>query len=329
MSNLIIETTQQLWQNGRRTRKASGGWLSSNAVCCQHNGQNADRRGRGGLLVTGDSVSYSCFNCNFKTGYSIGYTLGPRFKSLLEWIGADSVTIDKLSAEAIKVAAEVSGNAARAKAATTVTFNESQLPPGSERVDPANPLHQVHVDYIKSRGLTTDSYDFYCTPEAEGRNRNRLIIPYYYRDKLVGNTSRFYDDRKPKYIQESQRGYVFNLPAQRREWNTCILVEGQFDALSIGGCAYMGSTINNEQAILINRLRRRIIVVPDRDSAGMAITDRALELGYQVSIPLWDSGVKDVNDAVLRYGKFPTLLSILQASTTNKIKIEMEKRKYR
>jgi hypothetical protein len=51
-----------------------------------------------------------------------------------------------------------------------------------------------------------------------------------------------------------------------------------------------------------------------------------MELGYSVSIPSWHDEIKDVNDAVIKYGKFPTLLSILQSATTSKIKIEMQRK---
>jgi DNA primase len=143
----------------------------------------------------------------------------------------------------------------------------------------------------------------------------------------VGYTSRFYDGRIPKYISEQQRGYVFNVDNQDPEWSVCILVEGQFDAISIGGCAYMGSNISDEQAQLLNRMRKTIIVVPDRDKAGLEICNRALQLGYQVSLPPWSSDVKDVNDAVNRYGRLATTLSILQFATSSKIKIEIARKK--
>jgi hypothetical protein len=45
------------------------------------------------------------------------------------------------------------------------------------------------------------------------------------------------------------------------------------------------------------------IVVPDQDEAGMRLVDRAVELGWAVSMPDWPAGVKDVNDAVIRWGK--------------------------
>ena len=86
-------------------------------------------------------------------------------------------------------------------------------------------------------------------------------------------------------------------------------------------------TISDEQADLLRTLNRKIIVVPDMDKTGLGIIDRALELGFEVSLPYWGEDVKDANDAVVKYGKLPTLLSILQNATNNKIKIQMQRRK--
>jgi DNA primase len=171
-----------------------------------------------------------------------------------------------------------------------------------------------------------DDYKFFTVDDEA---RPRIILPYFYEGRIVGNTSRFYDGRRPKYLSEQQKGYVFNIDAQHADWSVCILTEGQFDALSIGGCAYMGSNISDDQARLLSKLRRRIIVVPDQDEAGLEICDRTLELGYQVSIPNWGDEIKDVNDAVVKYGRLPTLLSILQCATSSKIKIGMARKRFK
>jgi DNA primase len=120
---------------------------------------------------------------------------------------------------------------------------------------------------------------------------------------------------------------VFGVDFQKPEWQICILVEGIFDALSINACALTHNTISEEQASILSQLNRRIIFVPDRDKTGLETIDRALELGYSVSIPNWDSNIKDVNDAVIKYGKLMTLMSILQHATTSKIKIELQRKK--
>jgi DNA primase len=77
----------------------------------------------------------------------------------------------------------------------------------------------------------------------------------------------------------------------------------------------------------LRNLNKTIIVVPDQDKTGLAICDQALELGFQVSLPDWEPDVKDVNDAVVKYGRLPTLLSILQAATNSKIKIQIARTK--
>jgi hypothetical protein len=50
-----------------------------------------------------------------------------------------------------------------------------------------------------------------------------------------------------------------------------------------------------------------------------------VELGWAVSIPAWED-CKDINDAVKKYGRLGTLLTILEAKETSKIKIELRKK---
>ena len=66
--------------------------------------------------------------------------------------------------------------------------------------------------------------------------------------------------------------------------------------------------------------------MPDQDLAGLELIDRAVELGWAVSIPNWPPHVKDVNDAVVELGQLGTLLTIMQARETSKIKIEIRKK---
>jgi hypothetical protein len=66
--------------------------------------------------------------------------------------------------------------------------------------------------------------------------------------------------------------------------------------------------------------------VPDQDQAGLELIDRAVELGWAVSIPNWPANVKDINDAVVELGRLGALLTIMQARETNKYKIEIRKK---
>ena len=143
---------------------------------------------------------------------------------------------------------------------------------------------------------------------------------------LWGHTIRFLDDRTPKYINSMQPGYVFGTDLQKNSWQYAIVCEGIFDALSISGLAVMHNEINDAQARLIRSLGKEIVVVPDQDTAGVALIDRAVELGWSVSIPNWPDDVKDINDAVKKFGRVGALLTIMQNRETSRIKIEIRKK---
>ena len=118
---------------------------------------------------------------------------------------------------------------------------------------------------------------------------------------------------------------MFGTDLQQPDWQHVLVMEGVFDALSIGGLAVMHNTISDSQARLIRNLGREITVVPDQDRAGLELVDRALELGWAVSMPAWED-CKDVNDAVKKYGQLGALLTIMQARETSRIKIELRKK---
>ena len=89
----------------------------------------------------------------------------------------------------------------------------------------------------------------------------------------------------------------------------------------------MHNDINEDQVMLLRQLRKRIIVVPDYDRAGMELAHKALELGFHISLPKWENGIKDVNDSVVKYGRLATTLSILQNVTTSRILLHMMENK--
>lgn len=302
----------------------SSGWTSFNAICCTHYGHKADKRARGGIRFDDSNWTYHCFNCGFKCNFTLGRSISVKTRQLLKWCGIDEIEIQRWSLESLQQKDLL--DFTKPKPKVKIKFNEHTLPDG-ELVDKNNPSHKVFADYLTNRKIDSTEYPFLITPNEPSRMGNRVIVPYTYKNKIVGHTSRFLDDKKPKYINEQQQGYVFNIDMQKTEWAVCIVTEGIFDALSIDGVAVMHDDISNEQAQLLSTLNRQIIVVPDRDITGLKLIDRALELGYQVSLPNWDIDVKDTNDAVVRYGKLPTLLSILQSATNSKIKLELQRKK--
>jgi hypothetical protein len=189
-------------------------------------------------------------------------------------------------------------------------------------VEFVTPEHTEVWNYLRRRRAPVD-YPFMAS--ATLNSRPGVIIPFTYHNTVVGHTTRFLDDRKPVWLNDMQPGYVFGTDLQNTQWQSVIVTEGIFDALCISGLALMHNTVSDAQARLIRTLGKEIIVVPDQDKPGMELVDRAVDLGWAVSMPTWE-GCKDVNDAVIKYGRLGTLLTIMQAKQTSRIKIELRKR---
>jgi len=313
-----------------KKKQTSSGWTSFNAICCTHFGHRQDKRMRGGIKFDGSNWSMHCFNCGFKCNFVLGRPISSKTRNLLVWSGIDEQQVKRWSLESLQHK-DLLDFTQQNKTKEDIRFYKVDLPEDSEKLNLDNPRHFRYIEYLEKRGIHYDSYPFVVTPNGTGRygsrKEHRIIIPYFYKNKIVGNTSRFLDNKSPKYLNVQQPGYVFNIDRQKSAWQVCIVTEGIFDALSIDGVALMHDDISSDQSLLLSTLNKKIIVVPDRDKTGLALCDKALELGYSVSLPDWDDDIKDVNDAVIKYGKLPTLLSILHCATNSKIKIEMQRKK--
>jgi hypothetical protein len=322
--SLIIDTVQL---NLPPKRKATpSGWISFNAVCCHHNGTNADTRQRGGIMIN-EGVSYHCFNCGFKASWQPGRKISVKFKKLFRWLGVADDAITKCSLEALRIEEDSSYQSTRS---ATPTFIDKALPLGSQLIrnlldNPPDELLPV-LEYMVGRGLYPNDYNFYWT-EEDGF-QNRLIIPFYLQGRIVGYTARKITAGKPKYISEQQPGYVFNLDQQTHDRKYVLAVEGPIDAICIDGIAVMSAEISEHQRALISQLQREVIVVPDRDDAGFRLVEKALEYGWSVSFPGWADGIKDVNDATQYYGRLYTLYSIISSKESNNLKIQLKARKW-
>jgi hypothetical protein len=303
---------------GKR-KQTSSGWLSVNAPCCVHRGESADRRMRGGIKTTPNgSFSWHCFNCGYTASFVLGRNLTFKARKLLEWLNVPTEEIERINLESLKhksIEGLLGERQEIVNKLQNIEFEDRDLPADTQ------PLSDTGLAYLHNRKLPMDYPFLYKTMPRPG-----IVVPFTHDNQVVGHTTRFLDDRTPKYIQDIQPGYVFGTDLQGADWQYVIVVEGVFDALSINGLAVLHAEINDAQVRLIRSLGREIIVVPDQDEAGMRLVDRAVELGWSVSIPEWPAGIKDVNDAVIHLGKLGCLLTIMQARETSRIKIEWQKK---
>ncbi len=318
--SLIIDTIRTSLPPKRKSTPS--GWISFNAVCCHHNHNTMDTRQRGGIMIN-EGVSYHCFNCGFKTSWQPGRIVTSKFRKLMRWLNVPDDLINKCSLEALRFK-EITGY--ENKNNLLPKFIDKILPPDSLKLDSNNLTEETKlaINYLNERGLHLEDYDWYWSPAYA----NRIIIPFYYQNNLVGFTARLLREGKPKYISEQQPGYVFNIDRQTLTRKYVIVCEGPLDAISIDGIAILGSEISTHQAALINQLQKEVIVLPDKDQAGEKLIKQAIEFGYSVSFPDWSDDIKDANDAVKKYGKLYTLYSVLKSKQSNKIKIELYSRKW-
>jgi hypothetical protein len=312
-----------------KRKQTPSGWISFNAPCCQ------DQRQRGGLIFNqGDAVSYHCFNCGFKASWQPGRNLTQKMRKFMRDLNMSDDIINQLGLEAMRLK-----DSETAEVRSIVpTFDERVLPPDSKTLQSWNnwgelgggdtiPKGVIDVAYyLMDRGIEFDQYPFYYCPKVGFSNR--VIIPFIYNGKIVGYTARAIGDAKPKYISEQQPGYVFNLDNQNNDRKFVIVCEGPLDALSIDGCALLGSEIKDSQNWLLKQLGKEIVLVPDRDHEGPKTVEQAIEFGWSVSMPEWPAGVKDVNDALIKLGKLSTLYLITQAKESNSLKIQLRAKRW-
>jgi hypothetical protein len=339
MLNIISDFIKSILPAKRKTTPT--GWTSFNAPCCQHNGESADTRGRGGLTANPDgSVSYHCFNCNFKASYQPGRHLTFKFRKLLRWLGADENDIKRLVIEAIRIRELVNPEEVKAEAEEKIEFKVRELPEHAlsfqqflsfhvlSNFENIPPLLDSAVDYVKARKIDHTKYDFYWTDSTEHSLHQRVIIPMIWEGKTIGYTSRaFVDGVKPKYFSHYEPNFVFNINNQLKDSKFVIVCEGPFDAMSIDGVAIMSNECSETQAEIIESLGKEVIVVADRDKAGAKLLQNAMDYGWSASFPVWQETCKDINEAVVKYGRLFVLKSIIDSKETSRLKIELMRKR--
>lgn len=157
--------------------------------------------------------------------------------------------------------------------------------------------------------------------------RNRVIFPII---DVTGNViafgGRVMDDSKPKYLNSSDTpGFKKskNLFALNYAKNHCseqiILCEGYMDVIALhaagveNAVATLGTALTSEQARMLTKYTKKVILLYDSDDAGQRATDRAIqilnEVGLEVRI-LKLSGAKDPDEYIRKFGaeRFKALL---------------------
>lgn len=320
------------------------GWHSGNCPMCVQNGQpRPDKKKRGGYMFEDSTFRYHCFNCTYTATWddSKYKSLPGKLKKLLRAFGADDADIHRLQIELMRerdTARLLINEKPREHHVIRITWPEVELPTESHEL--VNfPVSDFDSKMSEKKFVNAcqflidkkiDDYPkwYYST---YSHYKNRIILPFYYKNKIVGYAARWIGDtpnkETPKYLLKQPQNFVYGLDEQTKEREFVIVTEGQIDALCVGGVAVGSNSLSNDQAKIIEQLEKRIILVPDADKAGLNLVKQAIARGWSISFPPWE-GCKDVHDAYLKYGKLFTVKTIIDFAVDNLTKAEILAKQY-
>ena len=179
--------------------------------------------------------------------------------------------------------------------------------------------------YMLSKGYTYDELvaGFLCGKSEKGRYydafRNRIMFPIIdVSGNVIAFGGRVMDDSKPKYknssdtpvFKKSRNLFALNF-ARHHCQETMILCEGYMDVIAMHAAGFenavatLGTAITSEQARMMSRYTKKVIISYDADEAGQKAAMRAVkmltEVGLEVSI-LRVPGAKDPDEYIKNFG---------------------------
>ena len=198
------------------------------------------------------------------------------------------------------------------------------------------------TDLVKC-GLVTHKTE---TNKYFDRFRNRVMFPIFnYNGKVIGFGGRVLDDSLPKYLNSPEtlvfnkrlNLYGLNISKKSIKDDTLILVEGYMDLISLyqnnieNVVATLGTALTIEQARLIRKFAKNVIISYDLDQAGQNATLRAIDILLQADIKVKILNLKDCKDPddfIKKYGFEGYKKAMEDSDYYIKYKIDILKKKY-
>lgn len=182
-------------------------------------------------------------------------------------------------------------------------------------------------DHLRSRGFRNEELrQAYLLGYSErgGRYydqfRNRVMFPII---DTIGNViafgGRVMDDSKPKYLnssdtpgfKKSRNLFALNF-AKSFSGESMILCEGYMDVIALHAAGFqnavatLGTAITADQARIMAKYTKKVIINYDSDEAGQRAADKAMrllgEVGLEVRVLKLD-GAKDPDEFITKFGK--------------------------
>lgn len=207
-------------------------------------------------------------------------------------------------------------------------------------------------DYFMSKGTDAERLlSLGLISNSKGKNydkfRDRVIFPIINtRGKVIGFGGRAIGDGTPKYLNSPEstvflkKNNLYGLNLTRQDINRedlAILVEGYMDAVSLyqhgvrNVAASLGTALTENQAAMLKRYTRNIVLAYDSDEAGQAASLRGMDIlhaaGCSVRVLTLSEG-KDPDEFIKKNGKDRFLELVKQAMPFADYKIHLLNKKY-
>ncbi len=181
------------------------------------------------------------------------------------------------------------------------------------------------IKHMRSKGYTENELILYDLARRTAKGscidafRNRLMFPIIdLRGNVIAFGGRVLDDSKPKYLntsdtvvyKKSQALYALNF-AKNGNNDRLILCEGYMDVISLHQAGFtqavagLGTAFTPEQAKLLSRYCKELLICFDSDEAGLKATQRARKILADTDIKLRVVrmvGGKDPDEIIKKYG---------------------------
>ena len=164
---------------------------------------------------------------------------------------------------------------------------------------------------IESAGLSVkrDNGEYY------DRFRGRIMFPIIdVRGNVIGFGGRAMGDMQPKYLNspetvifnKSRNLFALNLAKNSKD-SQMLIMEGYMDVVAVhqngvlNAVASLGTALTSEQAKMLGRYSKEVIICYDSDNAGVSATERAIEVLREANVKtkiLQIEGAKDPDELI-------------------------------
>lgn len=301
------------------SRTNSKGWASIKCRLCN------DYKSRGGFNFTDNSVSYNCFNCSHAAIFTPteSTTVPKRMQEVFDAFGIPSSEFKEMMFDAFVTQSSLK-KLSTVVPRVTINFNDLTLPKFLRPLitDGTGDVYdEIACEYLLDRGIPPTGYTFLIADKNLASMlqyinwKGRVVIPYYRHGKVVFYQGRdMLDTDRTKYLSppDSRDAVFYGFDEIYSTTDKPLYIhEGFFDAFLLkDSVATFSNKLTDQQIEILNRCHRTKVVIPDRVGKGYIIANQAIEQGWSVSFPDIGNTCKDMNEAIVKYGRLYILKSI-------------------